>query len=120
MHRALSRTPRSYLHHRPTSPFDRIASVVGRVQSSSLRRFVFDHVPPGDFSFVSIYQRSTAEAQAQADSLAEARRSRRQRKLDRIEIPEDHVSITNEMLGKGGFGVVYLADFNGHNAAAKV
>ncbi|CAM9983807.1 unnamed protein product, partial [Ectocarpus fasciculatus] len=67
-----------------------------------------------------IYQKSTAEAQAQAESLAEVRRSRRQRKLDQIEIPEDHVSITNEMLGKGGFGVVYLADYNGHNAAAKV
>ncbi|CAM9906886.1 unnamed protein product [Ectocarpus fasciculatus] len=61
-----------------------------------------------------------AEAQAQAESLAEARRLRRQRKLDQIEIPEDHVSITDEMLGKGGFGVVYLADYNGHNAAAKV
>ncbi|CAM9326458.1 unnamed protein product, partial [Ectocarpus sp. 8 AP-2014] len=65
-----------------------------------------------------LVKRSTAEAQA--ESLAEARRSRRQRKLDQIEIPEDHVSITNEMLGKGGFGVVYLADYNGHNAAAKV
>ncbi|CBN76925.1 n/a (Partial), partial [Ectocarpus siliculosus] len=62
-----------------------------------------------------LVERSTAEAQA--ESLAEARRSRRQRKLDQIEIPEDHVSITNEMLGKGGFGVVYLADYNGHNAA---
>ncbi|CAM9849968.1 unnamed protein product [Ectocarpus sp. 6 AP-2014] len=75
-----------------------------------------------------LVKRSTAEAQteslaqvrAQAESLAEARRSRRQRKLDQIEIPEDHVSITDEMLGKGGFGVVYLADYNGHNAAAKV
>ncbi|CBJ27854.1 conserved unknown protein [Ectocarpus siliculosus] len=74
-----------------------------------------------------LVKRSTAEAQteslaqvrAQAESLAEARRSRRQRKLDQIEIPEDHVSITDEMLGKGGFGVVYLADYNGHNAAAK-
>ncbi|CAM9095208.1 unnamed protein product [Ectocarpus sp. 6 AP-2014] len=65
-----------------------------------------------------LVKRSTAEAQA--ESLAGARRSRRQRKLDQIEIPEDHVSITNEMLGKGGFGVVYLADYNGHNAAAKV
>ncbi|CAB1102896.1 unnamed protein product [Ectocarpus sp. CCAP 1310/34] len=72
------------------------------------------------FSFVSIYQRSTADAQAQVESLAQARRSRRQHKLDQIEIPEDHVSITNEVLGKGGFGVVYLADYNGHNAAAKV
>ncbi|CAM9667182.1 unnamed protein product [Ectocarpus fasciculatus] len=67
-----------------------------------------------------LVKRSTAEAQAQAESLAEARRSRRQRKLDQIEIPEDHVSITNEVLGKGGFGVVYLADYNGHNGAAKV
>ncbi|CAN0080537.1 unnamed protein product, partial [Ectocarpus sp. 12 AP-2014] len=63
---------------------------------------------------------SLAQDQARAESLAEARRSRRQRKLDQIEIPEDHVSITNEVLGRGGFGVVYLADYNGHNAAAKV
>ncbi|CAM9304267.1 unnamed protein product, partial [Ectocarpus sp. 8 AP-2014] len=68
----------------------------------------------------SMQNQSLARVQAQAESLAEARRSRRQRKLDQIEIPEDHVSITDEMLGKGGFGVVYLADYNGHNAAAKV
>ncbi|CAM9404226.1 unnamed protein product [Ectocarpus sp. 12 AP-2014] len=64
------------------------------------------------------HDRATGEAQA--ESLVEARRSRRQHRLDQIEIPEDHLSITNEMLGKGGFGVVYLADYNGHNAAAKV
>lgn len=58
--------------------------------------------------------------EAQSKSLAEARRARRQRKLDRIEIPEDHVVITDELLGKGGFGEVYLADYNGRNAAAKV
>lgn len=52
--------------------------------------------------------------------MAEARSSRRQRRLDQIEIPEDHVVITDELLGKGGFGEVYLADYNGHNAAVKV
>lgn len=52
--------------------------------------------------------------------MAEARRRKRQRKLDQIEIPEDHVTITNELLGSGGFGDVYLADFNGRNAAVKV
>ncbi|CAM9886444.1 unnamed protein product, partial [Scytosiphon promiscuus] len=35
-------------------------------------------------------------------------------------IPEDHLFITGDLLGKGGFGEVYLADYNGHNAAAKV
>lgn len=30
------------------------------------------------------------------------------------------MAITDELLGKGGFGEVYLADYNGHNAAAKV
>lgn len=50
----------------------------------------------------------------------EARSLRRQRKLDLVEISEDHVFVTGDLLGKGGFGEVYLADYNGHNAAAKV
>ncbi|CAM9383003.1 unnamed protein product [Ectocarpus fasciculatus] len=63
-------------------------------------------------------QGSTAEAAS--ESVAEARRIRRQRKLDQVEIPEEQLFITNDVLGKGGFGEVYLADYNGHNAAAKV
>lgn len=55
-----------------------------------------------------------------SDSQAEARRARRRRNLDQLEIPEDHVNITDELLGRGGFGAVYLCDFNGRNAAAKV
>ena len=43
----------------------------------------------------------------------------RKRQLDQIEISEDHVTITDELLGKGGFGSVYIADYNGWNAAAK-
>lgn len=56
----------------------------------------------------------------QSKCMADARRARRQRKLDKLEIPEDHVIITDELLGKGGFGEVYLADYNGRNAAVKV
>lgn len=52
--------------------------------------------------------------------MAEARRIKRQRKLDQVEIPADPLSITDELLEKGGFGEVFLADYNGHNAAAKV
>lgn len=52
--------------------------------------------------------------------MASARRLRRQRNLSQIEIPEDHVTISEELLGKGGFGSVYIADYNGRNAAAKV
>lgn len=55
-----------------------------------------------------------------SESVAKARRLRRQRKLDRTEIPADHVVVTEEVLGKGGFGAVFLADYNGRNAAAKV
>ena len=45
---------------------------------------------------------------------------RRQRNLDMVEIPEHFVTVTDELLGKGGFGAVYMADYNGRNAAAKV
>lgn len=53
-------------------------------------------------------------------ALAESRRKRRQRRLEQLEIPEDQLTLTNELLGKGGFGAVYMADFNGRNAAVKV
>ncbi|CAN0404246.1 unnamed protein product, partial [Ascophyllum nodosum] len=56
----------------------------------------------------------------QDTSPGEARHLRRKRQLDQIEIPEDLITITDELLGNGGFGSVYLADFNGQNAAAKV
>ena len=59
-------------------------------------------------------------SEASSESVAEARSLRRRRNLDQVEIPEDHVTITSDLLGKGGFGEVYLADYNGHNAAAKV
>ena len=52
--------------------------------------------------------------------MASARRLRRQRNLTRVEIPEEHVTISDELLGKGGFGSVFIADYNGRNAAAKV
>lgn len=67
---------------------------------------------------LSLHQRSNAESDAEAR--AEARSARRRRKLDDVEIPEDQVVITDELLGSGGFGAVYLADLNGRNAAAKV
>lgn len=59
-------------------------------------------------------------AGAASESVAEARRARRRRNLDLVEIPEDHVFVTGDLLGKGGYGEVYLADYNGRNAAAKV
>ncbi|CAM9226240.1 unnamed protein product [Ectocarpus sp. 12 AP-2014] len=74
----------------------------------------FDSVREG----MDLYQLSMAEATS--ESVAEAHRIRRQRKLDQVEIPEEHLFITNDLLGKGGFGEVYLADYNSHNAAAKV
>lgn len=49
-----------------------------------------------------------------------ARKKRRKQRLDQLEIPPDQVEITADVIGKGGFGTVYLADFNGLNAAAKV
>ncbi|CBJ27694.1 Tyrosine kinase specific for activated (GTP-bound) p21cdc42Hs/ leucine rich repeat protein [Ectocarpus siliculosus] len=67
---------------------------------------------------IDLYQLSLSEAAS--ESVAEDRRVKRQRKLDQVEIPAEYLSITDELLGKGGFGEVYLADYNGHNAAAKV
>ncbi|CAM9364466.1 unnamed protein product, partial [Pylaiella littoralis] len=74
----------------------------------------FDSVKEG----IDLYQLSLSEAAS--ESVAETRRVKRQRKLDQVEIPAEYLSITDELLGKGGFGEVYLADYNGHNAAAKV
>ena len=54
------------------------------------------------------------------DSRAAGKRQRRRQRLDQLEIPATDVDITDEILGRGGFGTVYLADFNGLNAAAKV
>ncbi|CAB1108607.1 unnamed protein product [Ectocarpus sp. CCAP 1310/34] len=71
-----------------------------------------------DVPFLAVHQRSIDAAKL--ESLAEARRARRQRKLDQVEIPEDRVVISDELLGRGGFGKVFLAKFNGRNAAAKV
>ena len=52
---------------------------------------------------------------------AEERSRRRKHQLDQIEIPANQVKIIFEMrLGKGGFGAVYLADYGGRSAAAKV
>lgn len=52
--------------------------------------------------------------------MVSARRVRCQRNLDQIKIPEENVTISDEVLGKGGFGTVYIADYYGRNAAAKV
>ena len=70
------------------------------------------------YTFDVLLQGSTPAANSEA--VTEARRIRRQRKLDQAEIPQEHLFITTDLLGKGGFGEVYLADYNGHNAAAKV
>lgn len=59
-------------------------------------------------------------SQSEAESLAESRHQRRRRRLEQLEIPKEHVKVADEELGRGGFGAVYLADYNGRNTAAKV
>ncbi|CAM9968731.1 unnamed protein product [Ectocarpus sp. 6 AP-2014] len=49
-----------------------------------------------------------------------SKKKRRQHRMDQLEIPASDVEVTNEVLGRGGFGTVYLADLHGLNAAAKV
>ena len=60
-------------------------------------------------------------ALARWETLTEARKARRQRKLDQVEIPANEVVIfEEELLGKGGFGEVFVAEYNKQIAAAKV
>ncbi|CAM9240971.1 unnamed protein product, partial [Hapterophycus canaliculatus] len=83
-------------------------------------RAVKDDVNAFRDSLKSAREEDSSEFVASSESLAEARIIKRKRKLDRVEIPEEHLFITDDLLGKGGFGEVFLADYNGHNAAAKV
>ncbi|CAM9968517.1 unnamed protein product [Ectocarpus sp. 6 AP-2014] len=57
---------------------------------------------------------------ASQESEMVTKKKRRQHRLDQLEIPASDVEVTNEVLGRGGFGTVYLADLHGLNAAAKV
>ena len=53
--------------------------------------------------------------------LVKSIRKRRRRGVDQVDIPRGEVEVmTDEVLGVGGFGTVYLADYRGSNAAAKV
>lgn len=54
------------------------------------------------------------------EALAASQKRRRVRRLKQLEIPEKSLTITGELLGKGGFGTVYVAHYNGKDAAAKV
>ncbi|CAM9398006.1 unnamed protein product, partial [Ectocarpus fasciculatus] len=57
---------------------------------------------------------------ASEESEMVTKKKRRQHRMDQLEIPASEVEVTNEVLGRGGFGTVYLADLHGLNAAAKV
>lgn len=59
-------------------------------------------------------------AEAVENSKMEARRLRRNRNLNNLEIADNQLTFTGDLLGKGGFGEVYIVDYNGRNAAAKV
>lgn len=53
--------------------------------------------------------------------LVKSARKRRRRRLGQVDIPASDVHIApDEVLGVGGFGTVYLADYHGLNAAVKV
>lgn len=77
---------------------------------------VWQRYPTG----LGLFIRQVSVADSTPVSQGEARRLRRRRKLDQIEIPQCQLTITDELLGKGGFGSVYIADYNGRNVAAKV
>ena len=69
---------------------------------------------------IVLFTLQAPEQDSSATNILEARRIRRQINLDMVEIPDHFVTVTDELLGKGGFGSVYMADYNGRNAAAKV
>lgn len=72
-------------------------------------------------SSIVFAQGSRRESAGVDVSAGESRRRERERILDDLRIPEDQVTVhEDKLLGKGGFGVVYLADYNGGDAAAKV
>lgn len=50
----------------------------------------------------------------------EARCEKRQWHLQQLEIPEHQLELTDSILGRNGFGEVYLADYTGINVAAEV
>lgn len=53
-------------------------------------------------------------------ALTASRWRRRQRRLDQLEISVDRLILTDDLLGKGGFGVVFKASYDGPEAAAKI
>lgn len=66
------------------------------------------------------HNRMQGSSENPAEVANAGRLMRRKRNLAQIEIPEDDVEISKDLLGKGGFGAVYIADYGGRNAAAKV
>lgn len=71
-------------------------------------------------SYGSNPPQASSAGENEVNAVAESRRLHRQRCLDQLEVPKDHVILTNELLGRGRFAEVFIADHNGRNAAAKV
>lgn len=40
--------------------------------------------------------------------------------MEQLEISEEDVTLTKTLLGRGGFGTVYVAHYSGKDAAAKI
>lgn len=70
--------------------------------------------------YVHLLQGRVVNAPEDVEVVASRRRIRWERRLKQIDIPADEIIISDEILGKGGFGTVYTADYNGRNSAAKV
>ncbi|CAB1104612.1 unnamed protein product [Ectocarpus sp. CCAP 1310/34] len=54
------------------------------------------------------------------ESAMMSKKKRGQHRMDQLQISASDVEGTNEVLGRGGFGTVYLADLHGLNTVAKV
>lgn len=69
---------------------------------------------------LSLLPAQDVKARPRAISAEELKGARRRRSMDEITIPDKYITVTDEVLGRGGFATVFLGDYNGRNVAIKL